>query len=600
MTTTHSVHVTNLAETTTEKNLSDFFTFCGKIASIDFDSKTRSATVHFTSPSAAKTALMLNGGTLDGSAITVTSEVEHEDIPHQEHHDETTPIQQTDKPRAAIAAEYLAKGYTLSDNILQKAIDMDKKQGISQRFLSYLHSIDHALGEKLFGHKETAAGEQEKGAAGETSETGAAAGVARHSTVSGKAQEAVEGIRERAIAVDEEKGYSKQVTSYYERAINSPLGQKVLAFYSTTSKQVLDIHEEAKRIAAGTKQPATPGSPGKPHPLGAILIGTFLNVWLYGILVTQVTLYYSVYKRDATWIKLLVAWIMLLDTLNSIFDMGFVYRYTITLFGNFPAQVHSHWFFHMAPFMTVTIAATTQGFFAWRINRLTGCKWISWGIALVLLVQFVAGTTVTVGAWQVVDFTRFGELKVQISLWLVTSAIADIAITVVLTWYLHTHRTGFPQTEDLIARLIRITVQTGLITTLWALVDLVLYLFVPNSLHLLFNLPLPKLYGNALLSTLNARGGWGDDSMQGSKNTTGGISIPMSIKTPRSHERQLAVPRDLEGSRAADYEENSFEMEESSKSQARESKHIEQGGYSVHEIKHGGDRPLSSDVQLKL
>ena len=31
--------------------------------------------------------------------------------------------------------------------------------------------------------------------------------------------------------------------------------------------------------------------------LGAILIGTFLNVWLYGILVTQVTLYYSVYKK---------------------------------------------------------------------------------------------------------------------------------------------------------------------------------------------------------------------------------------------------------------------------------------------------------------
>ncbi|CAE6346172.1 unnamed protein product [Rhizoctonia solani] len=606
-TTTHSVHVANLAETTTEKNLSDFFTFCGKITSIDFDSKAHAATVHFESPNAAKTALMLNGGTLDGSAITVTSETEHEDLPHQEHHDETTPIQQTDKPRAAIAAEYLAKGYTLSDNILQKAIDLDQKQGISQRFLNYLRSFDRTLGEKLFGHKETPAGEQEKGTAGETSETGAAAGIARHPTVSGKAQETVAGIRDRAKAMDEEKGYSKQASSYYERAINSPLGQKVFAFYSSTSKQVLDIHEEAKRIAAETKQTATPESPGKAHPLGAILIGTFLNVWLYGILVTQVTLYYSVYKRDATWIKLLVAWIMLLDTLNSIFDMGFVYRYSITLFGDFPAQLHSHWFFHMvqpaiytAPLMTVTIAATTQGFFAWRINRLTGSKWVSWAIALVLLVQFAAGAATTVGAWQVVDFTRFGELKAQISLWLVSSALADVIITVVLTWYLHTHRTGFSKTEDLIARLIRLTVQTGLITTLWALVDLIMYLAVPNPLHLLFNLPLPKLYSNSLLSTLNARGGWGDDSMQGSKNTTGGISIPMSIKMPRSHEHQAEVPRELEVSRTVEYEEGSFEMEDSSKSQVRELKDIEQGGYSVHEIKHGGDRPLSSDVEHKF
>ncbi|CEL62687.1 hypothetical protein RSOLAG1IB_05043 [Rhizoctonia solani AG-1 IB] len=334
--------------------------------------------------------------------------------------------------------------------------------------------------------------------------------------------------------------------------------------------------------------------------LGAILIGTFLNVWLYGILVTQVTLYYSVYKRDATWIKLMVAWVMLLETLNSIFDMGFVYRYSITLFGNFPAQMHSHWFFHMAPLMTVTIAGTTQGFFAWRISRLTGCKWISWGIALVLLTQFVAGAVTTVGAWQVVEFTRFGELKVQISLWLVTSAISDLAITIVLTWYLHTHRTGFPKTEDLIARLIRVTVQTGLITTLWAVLDLIIFLVVPNPLHLLFNLPLPKLYSNSLLSTLNARGGWGDDSMQGSRNTTGGISIPMSIATPRTHEHQLAVPRNTEGVKVTDFEENSFEMEESSKSRVRQSQDIEQGGYSVHELKHGGDRPLSSDVELKL
>ncbi|CEL62686.1 Protein vip1 OS=Schizosaccharomyces pombe (strain 972 / ATCC 24843) GN=vip1 PE=1 SV=1 [Rhizoctonia solani AG-1 IB] len=263
---TYSVHVTNLAETTTEKNLSDFFTFCGKITSIDFESTTRSATIHFESPNAAKTALMLSGGTLDGTAISVTSEVEHEDLPHEEQHDET-PIQQTDKPRAAIAAEYLAKGYTLSDGILQKAIDMDKRQGISKRFLGYLHSLDQTIGEKLFGHKETTAGEQqdkEKGTAGETSDTGAAAGIARHPTVSGKAQETVAGIRDRAVAIDEQKGYSKQASSYYERAINSPFGQKVLAFYSSTSKQVLDIHEEAKRIAAETK-PATPASPGKPH-----------------------------------------------------------------------------------------------------------------------------------------------------------------------------------------------------------------------------------------------------------------------------------------------------------------------------------------------
>ncbi|CAE6449412.1 unnamed protein product [Rhizoctonia solani] len=247
----------------------------------------------------------------------------------------------------------------------------------------------------------------------------------------------------------------------------------------------------------------------------------------------------------------------------------------------------------------VTIAATAQGFFAWRINRLTGCKWLSWGIGLIIAVQFAAGAATTAAAFKVVDFTRFGELK-QISLWLVTSAVADTAITIILSWYLHAHRTGFSKTDDIITRLIRITVQTGLITTVWALVDLVMYLIVPNPLHLLFNLPLPKLYSNSLLSTLNARGGWGNDSIGGGGNTTGGISIPISIKTPRSHEHQLAVPQNLRGSKGVNYEENSFEMEASCKSQAWESSDIERDGYSVQEIKHHGRRPLSSDVQIKL
>jgi len=261
MAATHAVHVSNLSDTTTEKNLSDFFTFCGKIGSIDFDAATKSATIHFENPSAAKTALMLNGGSLDGSPIAVTSEVEHEDAHSEDHHDETRPIQQTDKPRAAIAAEYLAKGYTLSDNILQKAIDMDQKQGISKRFLNYFRSLDTTLGQKLFGTKPTEPTVTEKGKeplVGETSEAGAASNLGRHPTVSGKAQETVAGIREKARTMDEQGGYTKSASDYYTKAIQSPFGQKVYAFYSSTSKQVLDIHEEAKRISADQKTTATP------------------------------------------------------------------------------------------------------------------------------------------------------------------------------------------------------------------------------------------------------------------------------------------------------------------------------------------------------
>jgi hypothetical protein len=80
---------------------------------------------------------------LDGASLTVTSDVAHQD--EEEPLKEGVPIEQSDKPRAGskhktwggifcgfltgitVAAEYLAKGYVLSDNILQQAIDMDSK-----------------------------------------------------------------------------------------------------------------------------------------------------------------------------------------------------------------------------------------------------------------------------------------------------------------------------------------------------------------------------------------------------------------------------------------------------------------------------------------
>lgn len=38
-----------------------------------------------------------------------------------------------------------------------------------------------------------------------------------------------------------------------QAALNSPFGQKVLAFYTSTSKQAKDVHEEAVRIKESKK-----------------------------------------------------------------------------------------------------------------------------------------------------------------------------------------------------------------------------------------------------------------------------------------------------------------------------------------------------------
>jgi len=226
--TTYTVHVSGLAPSTTEEQLHHFFTFCGKITHIDFheNGKPKSAVVHFEKPSAAKTALMLNGGTLDGAALTVESEIDHNDEAREDH---TAPIEQTDKPRAGIAAEYLARGYTLSDTVLQRAIEIDNKQGISKRFLAYMSSLDASIGARTLGPDQT---------------------------ISGRVQSTLNSASQQARSVDEHRGISKTANDYYFKAFSSPLGQKVREFYTSTTKQIVDIHEEARRIAAEHKAAA--------------------------------------------------------------------------------------------------------------------------------------------------------------------------------------------------------------------------------------------------------------------------------------------------------------------------------------------------------
>ncbi|CUA72555.1 hypothetical protein RSOLAG22IIIB_10110 [Rhizoctonia solani] len=226
-------------------------------------------------------------------------------------------------------------------------------------------------------------------------------------------------------------------------------------------------------------------------------------------MITQTTIYYVSFPSDHRWIKLLVAYMFTIDTLNSIFDAGLVWKYTITLFGDHQKIQVSSWWFNVEPVMTVMISSATQCFFAWRVAKLTGHAWMGWGIAFSALVQFIAGLATAIGTFVVRDFARFQELRVPVTIWLVLSAVTDIVITCILSWYLHTNRTGFSKTDDIITRLVRLTVQTGLITTVWATTDLLVYLCWPNNMHMFFQLPLCKLYTNSLMSTLNARAGWG-------------------------------------------------------------------------------------------
>ncbi|KAM0322582.1 hypothetical protein ACHAQA_009429 [Verticillium albo-atrum] len=214
--TANTVHVKNVASTTEDKEIRDFFSFCGKITNIEVTSsgETKDATVTFEKETAAKTALLLNNTQLGSSHISVTSASgdASDDGSHFTKTDanrDTDEITQEEKPRTRIFAEYLAHGYVVGDATLQRAIELDSQHGISSRFLNTLQGLDQKY----------------------------------HATDRAKATDQSYGITARA------QGLFGGLSSYFEQAASSPTGQKIVQFYTDSQRQVADIHTEARRLA---------------------------------------------------------------------------------------------------------------------------------------------------------------------------------------------------------------------------------------------------------------------------------------------------------------------------------------------------------------
>ncbi|KAF8914426.1 hypothetical protein CPB84DRAFT_1759235 [Gymnopilus junonius] len=237
---------------------------------------------------------------------------------------------------------------------------------------------------------------------------------------------------------------------------------------------------------------------------GPMLMGVFINMLLYGILVVQTYHYYQTFKRDAPWIKYLVFYLFIIESLNSAFDMAMMWQALIQGYGQPPKFFPT--LFAAEPIVIVMVSTPIQMFFAWRIKLLTKSNILALIIVALSVVSLGGGTYTTALIIKIKLFARKPELHWPALVWFLSATVADVMITAVLVMTLSRRKTGFVATDDAISKIIRMTVQTGMVTAFFALGDVVFFMTLPHTaLNFLWDLSLSKLYSNCLLSTLNAR-----------------------------------------------------------------------------------------------
>ncbi|KAK7001415.1 hypothetical protein R3P38DRAFT_2558938 [Favolaschia claudopus] len=227
----------------------------------------------------------------------------------------------------------------------------------------------------------------------------------------------------------------------------------------------------------------------------------------------QMFQYYQKYRNDNSRIRYFILYLFLANTANLVFEIAIVYEPLIVRYGSWNTEyflskqsIPLYLSTNTDAVSVVAISTPVQMFTAWRIRVITGSIVLPLIISFLSVASFAGGLGVTIFVSIRNEFHQFQSFSSVIIVWLVASAVCDVLITIVLTYSLTTRKTGFSAVDGQINRIIRLTVQTGAITAVAALADLIL--FLTTSLNFIPDFPLSKLYTISLLSTYVRLSSW--------------------------------------------------------------------------------------------
>ncbi|KAJ7334132.1 hypothetical protein DFH08DRAFT_299299 [Mycena albidolilacea] len=240
---------------------------------------------------------------------------------------------------------------------------------------------------------------------------------------------------------------------------------------------------------------------------GLLYIAVVVSSVLYGAGILQFWMYIRKYhSSDSIIVKSLVIAVLICDTIQQTLLCHSVYEYLVKSITDptiLPSVVNT---LMIELFFSCAITTLVQQFYCWRIYKIgksallaAAVSLVSWSSCVTLIVYSINAVKLSLLS----DVISLQKLSIASN---TLSAVADITISVVLVVILHGAKTGFKQSTDLVNRLMVFTFNTGLPTSVCALVATIcVAAFSETFLYIFFFLLLGRLYTNSILVTLNSR-----------------------------------------------------------------------------------------------
>ncbi|KIJ45901.1 hypothetical protein M422DRAFT_29553 [Sphaerobolus stellatus SS14] len=241
--------------------------------------------------------------------------------------------------------------------------------------------------------------------------------------------------------------------------------------------------------------------------VGSLLIGTFVTTFLFGIVFLQFYIFCRSSSNDPLWLRVMVTWVCLLEAAHTLTSWTEVYRLTVTFYGQPLAIERNNVSISLLFAFSGLIGSTVQAYYGYRILIVSK----SWIIPTIIwfggIIRIAFAGTLAIFPFHSPTISYFTSHYV--SLLLVPLAIQvfmDLLNAGALSYYLRQGRVATFKSRKIIDMLILYTIETGLVTSLFAIITFgVTFRQRNNYIQLGFYTIYPKLFSISLLTSLNIR-----------------------------------------------------------------------------------------------
>ncbi|KAK0498686.1 hypothetical protein EDD18DRAFT_1350101 [Armillaria luteobubalina] len=241
---------------------------------------------------------------------------------------------------------------------------------------------------------------------------------------------------------------------------------------------------------------------------GPYIVGCLLNWGLFGTLSVQLYLYYLAFPNDRRFIKCLVYGIYVIEFVQTMLVTHDAFAAFGYGFGDMDVLSRLNFSWLTGPVLSAVASCAGQVFYAYRIYIVSESRILPIFIICVSLTSSVVAIIIGIGYFEVGVISDPNNRKACIAIGIScgATALCDILIAISMTYYLMRRTTNFRRTRLLVTRVVRLTIETGSVTAVVALLSFVLFVLFPHQAY--FGTPgllMAKLYANCVYMMLNSR-----------------------------------------------------------------------------------------------